>query len=398
MWFLYIFLFITSILFYILYKGIFSFYLFAFLLIFPIILLIINKYIARNIFVQFVNFNKTAHSNDKVPIELEVINHTIFPVANLIIELEIFSVLDSKKNTFKINTPVFPKESQRMTLNFSSYHYGCVEIKVEKCKVCDIFKLFKTKVKLSKINTLKNVTSYTIIPEIVPIEASVTNYGDMGIESNEYSPTQKGDDPSEIFDIREYTDGDKISRIHWKISAKQGITMVKDYSLPLANSIVILIDLGIAGSEENSLIIYDTIIECAISICGFLTENKISYSVEWCGSNLEKDVKLDLIHISSEDDLNLFVKNLLQAPINYENNLVVKKYLASNTLKKCGNLIYISSKYDSNISKMLYESDLAYKYSYMIVNNNTTQEDDKYIQIVPIEIKKISESLEGFCF
>ena len=55
---LYIILFIASIFFYILYVGSFSFYLFAFLLVMPIILFVMLKKMSKKISVGFVNTQK----------------------------------------------------------------------------------------------------------------------------------------------------------------------------------------------------------------------------------------------------------------------------------------------------------------------------------------------------
>ena len=40
----------------------------------------------------------------------------------------------------------------------------------------------------------------------------------MQIESDSYSTIKGGDDPSEVFAIREYREGDRLQRIHWKLS------------------------------------------------------------------------------------------------------------------------------------------------------------------------------------
>lgn len=68
-------------------------------------------------------------------------------------------------------------------------------------------------------------------------------YNETSADSDRFSTYKKGDDPSEIFDIREYADGDKIQRIHWKLSSKTGDLMVKEGSLPLMKEIHIFIDL-----------------------------------------------------------------------------------------------------------------------------------------------------------
>ena len=41
---------------------------------------------------------------------------------------------------------------------------------------------------------------------------------------------RKGNDPSEIFDIREYVPGDDIRSIHWKLSSKTDTLILKEAS------------------------------------------------------------------------------------------------------------------------------------------------------------------------
>ena len=114
-------------------------------------------------------------------------------------------------------------------------------------------------------------STFTIVPDYIPIENNIANYAEMGLETDDYSKTSKGDDPSEIFDIHEYHDGDKINRIHWKLTAKQDKTMVKDYSLPISNSIVLMADLQ---SEYNR-----KIMEGIIRQANILNYDVMAYSM-----------------------------------------------------------------------------------------------------------------------
>ena len=66
---------------------------------------------------------------------------------------------------------------------------------------------------------------------------------------------KKGDDPSEIFDIRDFKDGDRFQQIHWKLSSKTGHYMVKEGSLPLAKAVHIFIDLSAKDANEADLLI-----------------------------------------------------------------------------------------------------------------------------------------------
>lgn len=55
-------------------------------------------------------------------------------------------------------------------------------------------------------------------------------YGDSDV----YDELRPGYDPAEIFDIREFRDGDRLAGVLWKLSAKNGELMVRENSLPRA--------------------------------------------------------------------------------------------------------------------------------------------------------------------
>ena len=143
---LYIILFIASIFFYILYVGSFSFYLFAFLLVMPIILFVMLKKMSKKISVGFVNTQKTAGRSSKIPVVLRLQNRSKLPVANMIIEIEYYNTLDGDKNTMKINTPLYPDDVQYLTLHVSAKHYGTVRMNIKRCRIVDMLKLFKIRV------------------------------------------------------------------------------------------------------------------------------------------------------------------------------------------------------------------------------------------------------------
>ena len=200
---LYIILFIASIFFYILYVGSFSFYLFAFLLVMPIILFVMLKKMSKKISVGFVNTQKTAGRSSKIPVVLRLQNRSKLPVANMIIEIEYYNTLDGDKNTMKINTPLYPDDVQYLTLHVSAKHYGTVRMNIKRCRIVDMLKLFKIRVSTDAASRLFGESTFTIVPDYIPIENNIANYAEMGLETDDYSKTSKGDDPSEIFDILE---------------------------------------------------------------------------------------------------------------------------------------------------------------------------------------------------
>ncbi len=76
-------------------------------------------------------------------------------------------------------------------------------------------------------------------------------YGEnMSLDSDEFSMVKAGFDPSETFAIREYRPGDRIRQVHWKLSEKFDELMVRDYGLPIQNTILLLLETGYEEGKQ----------------------------------------------------------------------------------------------------------------------------------------------------
>ncbi len=53
-------------------------------------------------------------------------------------------------------------------------------------------------------------------------------------EQEAYTVNQKGNDPTEIYDIHKYQEGDLLKNIHWKLSAKYDALLVKENALAVS--------------------------------------------------------------------------------------------------------------------------------------------------------------------
>lgn len=159
----------------------------------------------------------------------------------------------------------FSGEAGRMKVRFSvdtrkrrgrripvvMHHCGNVSIKVERVKIYDYLNIFGT-----TVGRNFDVQDVLVMPPLKEIYLGRDRwYNETNEDSDRFSLYKKGDDPSEIFDIRDFEDGDRIQRIHWKLSSKTGHYMVKDGSLPLAKAIYIFVDLCAADSHDADLLV-----------------------------------------------------------------------------------------------------------------------------------------------
>ena len=130
-------------------------------------------------------------------------------------------------------------------------HCGNVSICVDKVKIYDYLNIFA-----AKVGKNYEVQDVLVMPPLTEVYLGKTRwYNETNEDSDRFSLYKKGDDPSEIFDIRDFKDGDRFQQIHWKLSSKTGHYMVKEGSLPLAKAVHIFIDLSAKDADEADLLI-----------------------------------------------------------------------------------------------------------------------------------------------
>ncbi len=153
---------------------------------------------------------------------------------------------DNRSEVKKIRV-ILQRGAQEISLPYTPRHSGINEIVLEKIKVRNGFSLFFFSVEP------KERISFLIMPEYrdFAIESKAIYVENEG-ESQKYSSQKAGNDPSELFDLRDYQPGDRMNRINWKLTAKNQSLYVKDYGFSIACDMAIFFDIeGIEDSEER---------------------------------------------------------------------------------------------------------------------------------------------------
>ena len=123
--------------------------------------------------------------------------------------------------------------SAAVSFTFSSSHCGTLEFCITKTQLFDWFGLFSVRASAAAENSI------LILPETFPAEILVTiPYSEMNGAENE-NPLRGSDDPSEITSFRNYLAGDPVKRIHWKLSAKRDMPILKEISRPVSQTLLL---------------------------------------------------------------------------------------------------------------------------------------------------------------
>lgn len=177
-------------------------------------------------------------------------------------------------------------------------HSGCYWVMIDKIYCFDILQcLFK-----------KNICScheqIYVFPKMIPLQINLSQIASFHQESQEYSPYHKGDDYSELFDLRSYHEGDSLKHIHWKASLKKNELFVKEGSQPIIKKLFLTVDLNQNASYN------DKSLDTFYSLCLNLLHRQTPFEII-CPQTYHQPAK-ELI--SNVSHLQTCLKRILKTP------------------------------------------------------------------------------------
>lgn len=256
----------ASAVFYIMYKGDISFVLLVFLLVLPAAL-----FAALTVCSAFLKI--TVRCDDPVTekekgtaVRINIRNRSFLPVSSCEIKVKYSASAPFEAETPAVRTTAVPlggRAGETVSLSFVPEHCGTFSVRVEHARLNDLMGLTFLKKRIGFSVRI------VVLPRIFPIAAAMESSFVYSAESNLFSKEKPGDDPSEIFMLREYRSGDRHNLIHWKLSSRSEDFIVKELSKPVGSRILILADPGGCGSADGA----DRILEAAASVSAFLAES-----------------------------------------------------------------------------------------------------------------------------
>lgn len=191
---------------------------------------------------------------------------------------------------------------------FYPEHAGNYVFELEKIRVYDLTGLFfidkkiNHKTKGTKAASRRQGGSYCsvqVLPRLhstaVRMSERIRNfYGDADV----YDDFQSGNDKSEVFDVREFREGDRMQSIHWKLSAKSEELLVREDSQPLACPLVFFLDNQSLGRKRNkSVQCMEAYLSVAASLVFSLMDVSCPHYVSWYSEG-----RRDIVRIRVDDE------------------------------------------------------------------------------------------------
>lgn len=217
-----------------------SFLVLAFLFSLPVISILMTLLAGRGIQVELVTKKDYLRKNEELPLLLKVKSKAVFMTCRVRVKMVVRNELLPEAETETILFISAGREEQTVEQSLTSKYCGKLDIRIKELRTYDYLGLFSFR---RKTNDRLRHTVF-VFPALYPLRAmDADSKIAVNISGNESSQGKAGDDPSEIFDIRDYKSGDYLTRIHWKLSSKYGRLMVKDYAYTATDDVLLLLNL-----------------------------------------------------------------------------------------------------------------------------------------------------------
>lgn len=254
------------------------------MLLLPLVSWGVNVYIRKHIKVR-ISVPVTAGKNAVSHCTVSIRNEAHLPVLHYFLRIEVINDLTGERKTETLIGSAGAKKQNVHSLLLQSEYCGRLYIYVKSFTLMDYFGLLPMKA------AVKAGARSTVIPDLFTMDVEMTV---QPASSDEGNTDRKGEDRSEVFQIREYQPGDDVRQIHWKLSSKLGNLLYKEGSLPESRSLLVFWDKRICGTPVQM----DALAETVSSASSGLMQKGIPFCLCWT----EQD-ELQFQEISDENTL-----------------------------------------------------------------------------------------------
>ncbi len=277
---------------------------------------------------------------------LMLVNRSLIPLDRVLCRVNCHNLLTGEKQTAGVRTSLPAKGSAEEDIRLKSRHAGKIRMTLNELRVFDPFGLYCFK---RPVRSEKNKTTVLFVPETFSVTAEIAYGESMNMDSEEYSMKKPGNDPSETFAIREYRAGDRIRQIHWKLTEKLDQLTVRDYGLPIQNTILLLLETGYekggtpAGESLNALG------SAILSLSQELISGQIVHSIGW--QNHEENT-FSCMEVETDEDLSLILPDLLGAVPGEDALSVLDHYMESREQMEFAHVVVFTPHHQAQLEYM----------------------------------------------
>lgn len=275
---------------------------------------------------------KAAQKGEEIVGKLQLENCGRFPLPFVSGCLAYENLLTGEKGRMRFRTGLGARGKETLTWNLKSRYCGKMRIALESINSGGLLNLFDLR------ETRREECFCMVLPNLFPIEVTLTEGFVLNQESVRYSGTRRGEDPAEIYGLREYLPGDSLKHIHWKLTGKMGEWYIKELGMPIENSILLLYE---SPSDQDSPEVTDARMEALLSLSQALLSKDYAHQIGWYS---KKDKGLRFCQVNSEDELAELTGGILELGIAGEKVSALECYLEAWSRHPFSHVVYLTSQ------------------------------------------------------
>lgn len=331
----------AALLFYLFFTGYLSFFLLALLLLLPVVSFLLTVLAVCKTEVHMETGTPFVLKNDVFPLRITMKNESILPIAQAELRFTCENSLCGEKHKETLSLPVGTGPKRTVEYQLSSQYCGKITTELSALIFYDYLGIFRIKRKPA-ISAVCYAAPLAMLPD-----AQFDDRSDhSGLESSTYSKIKPGDDPSELFQIRTYREGDRLRSIHWKLSTRLDELMVKEFSLPTDSRVLVLAELMAADMDA-----LDTVVETLASVSAFLLDREIVHSIGWYGESGYSETRIE----TGNDQAAVF--HALLGARSYHSKPYSFLSAVENSMEKYPHVIYITGMLTDELTRFRSEPE-----------------------------------------
>ena len=200
------------------------------LLILPILSLVISLPGMRHVDVEKTHEHFIAKRNHLAYLHFKRVPYKYYPSALIKIDYEYIQTICNQKNSYKVYM-----EDEQTDIILLRNHVGHCDLTITRFRCYDLLGLFYHTTRCQK------KCSMYIEPNLIDIEQEVKKLEVFVDDSELYSPYRYGNDYSELYEIRQYRQGDSLKYINWKSTLQRQDIYVNIGSQSIVKNVLVTI-------------------------------------------------------------------------------------------------------------------------------------------------------------
>ena len=250
-------------------------------------------------------------------------NKSRLPACGILLKIAFSDPCDSGEIRTIVKTAVAGRDKTRVYIPLSVPYAACVRGRLISAKVCGSFGVLALPAKISR-----DSVEMIITPSSQPCEIKSSALVSPSPDSDIFSDTIKGDDRSQIFELRDYRLGDDMRNVHWPLSSKRGSLIVKEFSKPIEENLIVLIETSVP--DGLSIVEKKKISDCLLSAFVQLSMVLIGEGHRFSASIYSRPAQKNVVMtISRAEDISLLLKMFLSEKMPSGRGLTLDTYRSS---------------------------------------------------------------------